>query len=58
MAIDSDHVFANAYLAAGGNNAVFNFPDGIHAWGYSGQQLQQMKPDIQRVLGATAQPQA
>ena len=31
----------------------FNFPDGIHSWGYSGQQLQQMKPDIQRVLGAT-----
>jgi diacylglycerol O-acyltransferase/trehalose O-mycolyltransferase len=53
MAIDSNHAFANAYVAAGGNNAVFNFPDGIHAWGYSGQQLQQMKPDIQRVLGAT-----
>jgi diacylglycerol O-acyltransferase/trehalose O-mycolyltransferase len=52
MAIDSNHAFANAYVAAGGNNAVFNFPDGIHAWGYSGQQLQQMKPDIQRVLGA------
>lgn len=58
MAIDSNHAFANAYIAAGGNNAVFNFPDGIHAWGYSGQQLQQMKPDIQRMLGATPQPQA
>ena len=54
MAIDSNHAFANAYIAAGGNNAVFNFPGGIHAWGYAGQQLQQMKPDIQRVLGATA----
>jgi diacylglycerol O-acyltransferase/trehalose O-mycolyltransferase len=53
MAIDSNHAFADAYIAAGGNNAVFNFPGGIHAWGYSGQQLQQMKPDIQRVLGAT-----
>ena len=31
----------------------FNFPDGIHSWGYWGQQLQQMKPDLQRVLGAT-----
>jgi diacylglycerol O-acyltransferase/trehalose O-mycolyltransferase len=52
MAIDSNHAFSNAYIAAGGNNAVFNFADGIHAWGYAGQQLQQMKPDIQRVLGA------
>lgn len=58
MAIDSNHAFADAYIAAGGNNAVFNFPDGIHAWGYSGQQLQQMKPDLQRVLGATPAPQA
>ena len=53
MAIDSNHAFADAYVAAGGDNAVFNFTDGIHAWGYAGQQLQQMKPDIQRVLGAT-----
>ncbi len=53
FAIDSNRAFADAYVAAGGNNGVFNFPDGIHSWGYSGQQLQQMKPDIQRVLGAT-----
>jgi diacylglycerol O-acyltransferase/trehalose O-mycolyltransferase len=53
MAIDSNRAFADAYIAAGGSNATFNFPDGIHSWGYSGQQLQQMKPDIQRVLGAT-----
>ncbi len=53
FAIESNHAFADAYIAAGGNNAVFNFPDGIHSWGYWGQQLQQMKPDIQRVLGAT-----
>ena len=56
MAIDSNHAFVDAYIAAGGNNGVFNFPDGIQAWGYSGQQLQQMKPDIQRVLGATPPP--
>ena len=53
MAIDSNRAFADAYIAAGGNNATFNFPDGIHSWGYSGQQLQQMKPDMQRMLGAT-----
>jgi diacylglycerol O-acyltransferase/trehalose O-mycolyltransferase len=53
FAIDSNHAFQDAYLGAGGRNAVFNFPDGIHSWGYWGQQLQQMKPDIQRVLGAT-----
>jgi len=58
MAIDSNHAFVNAYVAAGGNNAVFNFPDGIHAWGYSGQQLQQMKPDIQQALHATPAAQA
>jgi diacylglycerol O-acyltransferase/trehalose O-mycolyltransferase len=58
MAIDSNHAFADAYVAAGGNNAVFNFPGGIHAWGYAGQQLQQMKPDVQRVLGATPAAQA
>jgi diacylglycerol O-acyltransferase/trehalose O-mycolyltransferase len=52
MAIDSNRAFADAYVAAGGNNATFNFPNGIHSWGYSGQQLQQMKPDMQRTLGA------
>ena len=54
FAIDSNRTFVDAYIAAGGNNGVFNFPDGIHSWGHSGQQLQQMKPDIQRVLGATS----
>ncbi|MGY4651137.1 esterase family protein [Mycobacterium sp. URHB0021] len=52
FAIDSNFAFRDAYVAAGGRNAVFNFPDGIHSWGYWGQQLQQMRPDIQRVLGA------
>ena len=32
-------------------NGVFNFPDtGIHNWPEWGQQLQQMKPDLQHVL--------
>jgi diacylglycerol O-acyltransferase/trehalose O-mycolyltransferase len=31
---------------------VFNFPNGTHNWAYWGQQLQDMKPDLQRVLGA------
>lgn len=45
----------DTYIAAGGNNAVFNLPEvGTHAWAYWGQQLQQMKPDLQRVLGAGA----
>jgi diacylglycerol O-acyltransferase/trehalose O-mycolyltransferase len=44
--------FRDNYIAAGGKNAVFNFPNaGTHSWGYWGQQLQQMKPDIQRTLG-------
>ena len=43
------------YIAAGGRNGVFNFPaDGTHSWNYWGQQLQMMKPDLQRVLGAAA----
>jgi diacylglycerol O-acyltransferase/trehalose O-mycolyltransferase len=50
----TNKTFQQNYLAAGGNNGVFNFPDaGTHDWGYWGQQLQAMKPDIQRVLGAT-----
>jgi diacylglycerol O-acyltransferase/trehalose O-mycolyltransferase len=53
FAIDSNLAFRDAYIAAGGRNGVFNFPDGIHSWGYWGEQLQQMKPDIQRVLGGT-----
>src|SRR6201988_3644052 len=47
--------FRDNYLAAGGHNAVFNFPDnGTHSWPYWGAQLQAMKPDIQQTLGATA----
>jgi Putative esterase len=47
--------FRDTYVADGGRNAVFNFPDtGTHSWGYWGKQLMQMKPDLQRVLGAAS----
>jgi diacylglycerol O-acyltransferase / trehalose O-mycolyltransferase len=50
----TNKTFKDNYIAAGGSNGVFNFPaNGTHSWGYWGAQLQQMKPDIQRVLGAT-----
>ena len=50
----TNKTFKDNYIAAGGTNGVFNFPAaGTHSWGYWGSQLQQMKPDIQRVLGAT-----
>ncbi|QZT62820.1 esterase family protein [Mycolicibacterium austroafricanum] len=48
----TSRTFQEKYLTAGGRNGVFNFPaDGTHSWNYWGQQLQQMKPDLQRVLG-------
>lgn len=50
----TNKTFRDTYIAAGGTNGVFNFPEnGTHSWGYWGSQLQAMKPDIQRVLGAT-----
>ena len=53
FALRANQAWRDAYIAQGGNNAVFNFPPtGTHSWGYWGQQLQQMKPDIQRTLGA------
>jgi len=53
----TNKTFQEQYIAAGGKNGVFNFPsNGTHDWAYWGSQLQQMKPDIQRVLGATPQP--
>ncbi len=46
--------FQDAYNAAGGHNAVFNFPEnGTHSWEYWGSQLNAMKPDLQQALGAT-----
>jgi diacylglycerol O-acyltransferase/trehalose O-mycolyltransferase len=55
----TNKTFKDNYIAAGGTNGVFNFPaNGTHSWNYWGQQLQQMKPDIQRVLGAVPQDPA
>ena len=52
VTLDTNKEFRQKYLAAGGRNAVFNFPAaGTHSWGYWGAQLQAMKADIQRVLG-------
>ena len=46
--------FQDAYVAAGGHNAVFNFPPyGTHSWEYWGAQLNAMKGDLQSSLGAT-----
>ncbi|MDH6244526.1 alpha/beta hydrolase family protein [Mycobacterium sp. OTB74] len=51
--LKSNTNFQNAYVAAGGRNATFVFPPtGTHTWAYWGQQLLQMKPDMQRTLGA------
>ncbi|BCI79071.1 esterase family protein [Mycobacterium sp. SMC-18] len=56
LTIRTNRTFQQTYLAAGGTNGVFNFPNsGTHDWGYWGQQLQAMKPDLQRVLGASGQ---
>ncbi|MGK2881849.1 MAG: esterase family protein [Mycobacterium sp.] len=53
----TNKTFKDTYVASGGTNGVFNFPaDGTHSWGYWGQQLQAMKPDLQRVLGAVPGP--
>nr|ABP45718.1 putative esterase [Mycolicibacterium gilvum PYR-GCK] len=53
ITLDSNREFQRQYQSAGGSNGVFNFPpNGTHGWGYWGSQLNAMKPDIQRVLGA------
>jgi len=53
LTIRTNITFRDNYLAAGGSNGVFNFPDnGTHNWAYWGRELQAMKPDLQRVLGA------
>jgi diacylglycerol O-acyltransferase/trehalose O-mycolyltransferase len=47
LTIRTNLTFRDNYIAAGGTNGVFNFPDnGTHNWAYWGQQLQQMKPDL------------
>ena len=57
ITISTNKEFQKRYLAAGGRNAVFNFPnDGTHSWGYWGSQLLAMKPDLLRVLGVGVPP--
>ena len=52
LTIRTNRTFQDNYIAAGGHNAVFNFPDaGTHSWEYWGAQLQQMKPDLISYLG-------
>ena len=59
ITISTNRDFQKRYLAAGGRNAVFNFPnDGTHSWGYWGSQLLAMKPDLIRVLGVGVPPPA
>ncbi|MGY1994603.1 esterase family protein [Mycolicibacterium fortuitum] len=49
----TNKTFQETYLAEGGRNGVFNFPDsGTHSWAYWSDQLALMKPDIQRTLDA------
>ncbi len=51
LTIRTNITFRDNYIAAGGTNGVFNFPDnGTHNWAYWGRELQTMKPDLQRVL--------
>jgi diacylglycerol O-acyltransferase/trehalose O-mycolyltransferase len=59
ITINTNKDFQKNYLAAGGRNAVFNFPaNGTHSWAYWGAQLQAMKPDLLRVLGVGVTPPA
>ncbi|MGA5462701.1 alpha/beta hydrolase [Mycobacterium sp. NPDC050041] len=52
MAITSNKAFQQAYTAAGGRNATFQFPPaGNHAWGYWGAQLQALRPDLLATIG-------
>jgi diacylglycerol O-acyltransferase/trehalose O-mycolyltransferase len=52
LTIRTNITFRDNYLAAGGKNGVFNFPDnGTHNWAYWGRELQAMIPDMQRTLG-------
>ena len=54
ITLDTNKEFQRKYLAAGGRNAVFNFPRAEPTAGATwGSQLQAMKGDLQRVLGAT-----
>ncbi|MEZ0341169.1 esterase family protein [Mycobacterium sp. pV006] len=51
LTIRTNETFRDNYLAAGGTNGVFNFPNnGTHNWAYWGRELQAMKPDLQAHL--------
>jgi diacylglycerol O-acyltransferase / trehalose O-mycolyltransferase len=51
LTIRTNITFRDNYIAAGGSNGVFNFPDnGTHNWAYWGRELQAMKPDLQAHL--------
>jgi diacylglycerol O-acyltransferase/trehalose O-mycolyltransferase len=54
LTIKTNVTFRDNYLAAGGANGVFNFPqNGTHNWAYWGRELQAMKPDLQaHLIGA------
>jgi diacylglycerol O-acyltransferase / trehalose O-mycolyltransferase / mycolyltransferase Ag85 len=57
ITLSTSKEFQEKYLAAGGRNAVFNFPpNGTHSWGYWGAQLQAMKPDLVRILTTPLPP--
>lgn len=57
ITLSTNKEFQEKYLAAGGRNAVFNFPpNGTHSWGYWGAQLQAMKPDLVRILTTPVPP--
>lgn len=57
ITLSTNKEFQEKYLAAGGRNAVFNFPpNGTHSWGYWGAQLQAMKPDLVRILTTPIPP--
>jgi diacylglycerol O-acyltransferase/trehalose O-mycolyltransferase len=54
LTVRTNRTFRDTYIADGGTNGIFNLPaNGTHSWEYWGQQLQAMKPDLQRSLGAT-----
>jgi diacylglycerol O-acyltransferase/trehalose O-mycolyltransferase len=51
LTIKTNRTFQDNYIAAGGSNGVFNFPNnGTHNWAYWGRELQAMKPDLQAHL--------
>ena len=57
ITVNTNKDFQKRYVAAGGRNAVFQFPaNGTHNWAYWGSQLQAMKPDLLRVLGVGVPP--